>query len=74
MYKINIPQNLIKFSVLDTGNIQYTANDEIIQWLKENTPTYKLENNNFRKVAVFQQSDDIIWFKLRFDLPGDIFT
>lgn len=76
IYSITLPETMVSI-VDDTAHpdsyingFQLETNPEIVAWLKQNTPTYRVlySRTGFDKVVWFTNSDDYILFKLTFDI------
>jgi hypothetical protein len=78
LYSITLPSYMVTLvdesahpdSYID--GFQLETNPDIVAWLKQNTPTYRVLYNGtrFEKVVWFTNSDDYILFKLTFDISA----
>ena len=79
-YSITLPVHLVHYEEIEFLNsdntvgfyYQLTADETVIDWLKECTPDYKLLNYYDKKIAYFNDANDLLMFKLAFDIPSDI--
>lgn len=76
MFQIELPSNLYRTElIVDAYDpsyvyLQLAVDEYVVSWLQSNTPTYKLINDNRNKIAQFQNINDLILFKLTFDVPN----